>query len=546
MELQELERLLDDNEDEHLDFKEARNHFDFEKLVHYCVALANEGGGKLVLGVTDTKPRQVVGTTAFEEPARTAAGITERLHLKVEVERVVHPQGPVLVITVQGRPVGVPIGYRGTFWMRAGDSLVPMTPDQIKRILDEAQPDFSAQVAPAATLADLDLEAISLLREAWRRKSGSDSIAGLSDEQILSDLDLLVNGKVTYAALVLLGTEQALGRHLAQAEIVFEYRSREESLAYQQRKEYRQGFFTFQSDLWETVNLRNEVHQYQEGLFMREIPTFNESVVREGILNAVCHRDYRLPDSIFIRQSPNKLEVVSPGGFPPGVNAKNILWKQSPRNRRIAEVLAKCGLVERSGQGANRMYEESLRESKPLPDYSGTDDFQVFLTISGEVQDARFLRFLEEVGTQTLSTFSTIDLLVLSLVYQEKPVPLEFQDRLPRLCNLGIIERIGRGKGTKYILGRKFHQFLGRGGTYTRRRGLDRETNKALLLKHITDNKRRGASLGELQEVLPSLSRGQIQSLLAELKREGSIHVAGRTWSARWHPGTDTTAASVS
>ena len=52
MDSQELERLLDDDEDERLDFKEARNHFDFEKLVDYCVALANEGGGKLVLGET--------------------------------------------------------------------------------------------------------------------------------------------------------------------------------------------------------------------------------------------------------------------------------------------------------------------------------------------------------------------------------------------------------------------------------------------------------------------------------------------------------------
>ncbi|MCL5736904.1 MAG: putative DNA binding domain-containing protein [Actinobacteria bacterium] len=544
MELQELESLLADGEDERLDFKEARTHFDFEKLVDYCVAFANEGGGRLILGVTDAKPHQVVGTTAFQEPARTAAGIMERLHLKVEVERVMHPNGAVLVVTVPGRPIGVPIHYRGTYWMRAGDSLVPMTPDQIKKILDEAQPDFSAQMVPNGTLHDLDPTAIALLRGAWRRKSGNENIANSDDEQLLSDLELVVEGKVTYAALVLVGASQGLNRHLPQAEVIFEYRSREESLPYQQRKEYRQGFLTYQADLWDTVNLRNEVHQYQEGLFMREIPTFNESVVREAILNAVCHRDYRFPESIFIRQFPSKLEIISPGGFPPGVDAENILWRQSPRNRRIAEVLAKCGFVERSGQGANRMYEESVRESKPLPDYSGTDDFQVFLTISGEVQDAQFLRFLEEVGSQTLSSFNTVDLLVLSLVYQEKPIPPKFQDRLPRLCNLGLVERIGRGKGTKYILGRKFHQYLGRGGTYTRRRGLDRETNKELLLRHIRDSRRTGADFGSLQEVLPALSRGQIKTLLSELKRDGRIQVVGRTRSARWFPGDHKSASS--
>jgi ATP-dependent DNA helicase RecG len=541
LELHDLEKLLQNDEDEHLDFKEARSHFDFEKLVAYCVALANEGGGKLVLGVTDKKPRQVVGTTAFEEPARTAAGLTDRLHLKIEVEKVVHSAGSVLVVTIPSRPVGVPLEYRGTFWMRAGDALVPMTPDQIKRILDEAQPDFSSQVVLGATIADLDSAAIGLMRAAWRRRTGSESISILSDDQLLCDLDLVVDGQLTYAALVLVGTERALTRRLPQAEVVFEYRARHESVAYQQRKEYRVGFFTFQADLWETVNLRNEVHQYQEGLFMREIPTFNEGVVREGILNAICHRDYRLPPSVFVRQFPDKLEIISPGGFPPGVTAENILWKQSPRNRRIAEVLAKCGFVERSGQGANRMYEESVKESKPLPDYSGTDDYQVFLTISGEVQDPRFLRFLEQVGNDTLSTFGTIDLLVLSSVYQEKPVPPAFADRLPRLCDLGVVERIGRGKGTKYILGRKFHEFLGRGGAYTRKRGLDRGTNKALLLKHIKDNKRTGVTFGSLQEVLPSSSRGQIQRLLSDLKAEGQIRVDGRTRAARWYPQTPMT-----
>jgi ATP-dependent DNA helicase RecG len=536
MELHELIQLMKTSEGEHLEFKEAKNRYDFEKLVRYCAALANEGGGTMVLGVTDSRPRKVLGSRAFSELARTTAGITERLHMKVGAEELPHPDGRVVVFTVPSRPVGVPVPYEGAFWMRAGEDLVPMTVDQLKRILDEAQPDFSAEAVPAASLDDLDTASIAALREMWSRKSGNRHVTSLDSQELLADLDLTVNGKLTYAALILLGTEDGLTRHLPQAEVVFEYRSRDESLPYQQRKEYRQGFLAYHSGLWDTINLRNEVHQYQEGLLMREIHTFNESVVREGILNAVCHRDYRLSGSVFVRQFPKKLEVVSPGGFPPGVTAENILWRQSPRNRRIAEVLAKCGFVERSGQGANRMYEESVKESKALPDYSGTDDFQVFLTISGEVQDPRFLGFLEEIGSRTMSNFNTVDLLILSLVYREQPVPVDFLNRLPRLCELGIVERIGKGKGTRYMLGRKFHQFLGRGGVYTRSRGLDRETNKALLLKHIVDNSRTGTGFGSLQEVLPSLSRREIQGLLADLKQQGSIHAFGRTRAARWYP----------
>lgn len=81
------------------------------------------------------------------------------------------------------------------------------------------------------------------------------------------------------------------------------------------RKEFREGFFLFQDKLWETINLRNDLFQYQDGLFRQEIPTFNEVVVREAILNAVSHRDYRLGGSVFIRQYPPGLKLSAPAAF---------------------------------------------------------------------------------------------------------------------------------------------------------------------------------------------------------------------------------------
>ena len=77
---------------------------------------------------------------------------------------------------------------------------------------------------------------------------------------------------------------------------------------------------------------------------------------------------------------------------------------------------------------------------------------------------------------------------------------------------------------------------MGRGGAYTRKRGLDRETNKTLLLRHIEDSAAAGTRLEELQQVLPGLSRHQVQTLLRELKRDGRIEVKGTTKAARWFP----------
>ncbi len=536
--LADLRRWMESDEDEHLEFKEAKQRYDFGELVKYCAALANERGGKMVLGVTNKKPRSVVGTAAFQNLERTKAGITERLHLRVEAAGLQHTDGRVVIFDVPSRPIGYPINYKGAYWMRAGEDLVPMTQDQLKRIFEEAGPDFSAEICRGAMLRDLDAAAIEEFRARWMRKSGNSGLGTLSPEQLLRDADLLVDDGLTFAGLILLGTNQALRKYLPQGEVVFEYRSSESSIPYQQRNEFRQGFFQFHDALWERINLRNDVQHFRDGLFVWNIPTFNEDVVREAILNAVSHRNYRLQGSVFIRQYPRKLEIVSPGGFPPGVTPETILFRQSPTNRRLAEALARCGLVERSGQGADLMFKESIKESKPVPDFGGTDAHQVALTLRGEVQDPRFLRFLEQIGEEKLASFAIEDLLVLDLVHREQPVPEHLRDRLRYLVEQGVVETVGRGRGSRQILSRDLYEFLGKKGVYTRKRGLDRETNKELLLKHIQDNEEEGSRLPELMQVLPSLSRHQVQFLMRELRAEGRIHRVGRTKGARWYPGT--------
>ncbi|MBK9166731.1 MAG: putative DNA binding domain-containing protein [Bryobacterales bacterium] len=535
--LDELAAWLSEAEGERLEFKEAKSNFHFETLARYCAALSNEGGGKIILGVTDRRPRRVVGSTAFAEPGRTVAGLVDRLGIQVTSEEIQHPNGRVLVFQVPPRPVGVPIQSDGVFWARAGDELRPLSQDRLRRIFQESGPDFSAELHPDATIDDLDPALIERFREMWMRKSGNLALASITPRQLLEDAELLAGDKVTHAALILLGTRPALGRRLAQAELVFEYRNSEASIPFQQRIEFRSGFLGCLDELWNTINLRNEVLQYREGFFVGDIPAFNEAVVREGVLNALAHRDYRLPGSIFVRQFPRRLEIVSPGGFPPGINAANMLWRQSPRNRRIADACAKCGLVERSGQGANRMFEESIKEGKPRPDFTGTDDYQVELTLRGEIQNPAFLGFLQKIGAERLATFGTRDILVLDAIQREETLPEDLKERIPHLLDEGIVERIGRGRGVRFILSRKFHSFLGQHGAYTRRKGLDKETNKALLLKHIQESGFRGAAMKEFEQVLPALSRRQIKVLIQELRTEEKIRPEGERRGTKWYPG---------
>jgi ATP-dependent DNA helicase RecG len=530
--LEQLETWMRTRENERLEFKEAKNNFDFEKLVKYCCAIANERGGKIILGVSDRMPRRVVGTSAFENLERTKAGITERLHIRVDADEISHPSGRVIVFSLPSRPIGMPLQYEGAYWMRSGQDLVAMTPDQLKRIFDEAVPDFSAEVLPGASLQDLEPSAIQEFRRRWQRKSGNDALLGLSDEQLLRDAELINPEGVTRAALVLLGTWQGVRRLLPQAEVIFEYRSDEGNIPSQERLEWTQGFLSFHDQLWEAVNKRNNRQSYQDGLFRYEIPTFNEQAVREAMLNAVSHRDYRRSGSVFVRQYPYRLTVVSPGGFPTGITLENILTRQEPVNRRIAQALQRCGLIERAGQGMDLIFTTLIRESKPQPDFTDTDDYQVSITFHGEVQNPSFVRFLEKVGQERLRSFSTQDFLVLDAISRERKLTGELLGRAALLREEGIVEKIGR----RYILSRDYYDFVGQRGVYTRKRGLDSETNRQLLLKHIADNAVNGSPLRELQQVLPHLSGDSVQRLVRDLKQEGKIYKKGRTRGARWYP----------
>lgn len=534
---QQLQEWLNARENEHLEFKEAKNNFHFEKLVKYGAALANEGGGSIVLGVTDKRPRRVVGSQAFADLERTKAGLIEKLHLRIEAAEIIHPDGRVLVFTAPARPIGMPIAVEGAYWMRAGEDLAAMTPDMLRRIFDEAAPDYSAEICLKATLSDLDPAAIESLRARWANHSGNKAVLKRSANKLLLDAELILPGGVTYAALILLGTRAALGRFLAQAEVIFEYRATARPGKANHREEFRQSFFSFYDRIWEVVNLRNDEQHYLERFVMHSVPTFSEIAVREALLNAVSHRDYRHPGSVFVRQFPRRIEIVSPGGFPPGITPDNILDQQLPRNRRLAETFARCGLVERSGQGADRIVEQCVRRGKALPDYSRSDAHQVWLTLDGEMRDEHFMRFLERIGDETLDSLDPHDFLILGLIASGKRLPAELQPHVPRLLALGILDRTGRGKP---ILAKRLYSSTKGIPAKTAARKIDRERNKMALRDHIATHA--GCSLQEIMASFPELTRNQIQSYLKQLRSEELIHPSGPTKSARWFPGPQSNA----
>ncbi len=531
-----IEELLSAKEGENCQFKEAKSAFEFDVALKCCCALANCGGGRLVFGISDKRPRQVVGSLAFEQPERTRMGLMEKLKVPIDFQLLEHEGKRVLVFEITRRPVGIPIQANNVAWWYEGDSLISMPENVRRQIYEESGHDFSADICEGATLEDLDGDAIEAFRTAWVTKSGKRQLQALSRQQLLMDCEAMTDKGLTYAALILFGTRSALGRFLPQSEIIFEYRSSNASGPANQREDFRVGFFACSDRLWELINLRNDKQHYQEGLYVFDISTFNERVVREAILNAVCHRNYQLGGSVFLRQYQDRLVVESPGGFPHGITVDNVLDRQMPRNRRIAEIFARCGLVERSGQGMNLMYELSVREAKSLPDFTGTDDSLVRLTLNGMVFEGNMLALISQIGEEGMETLSTFDFLVINALYRGWSIKKEWRPNLKRLVEIGIVEHIGR---KKYILARRLYSAVDKTGVYTRLAGLDREQNKELIHKHIRENGDKGTPLRELQQVLPGHSRGQIQVLMRELRQEKKILNDGHTSSALWYPYVD-------
>jgi ATP-dependent DNA helicase RecG len=530
-------RLLASPEGTRIEFKAAANDYSLSRVTEYCVALANEGGGHFILGVSDQRPREVTGTAAFPEPGKVESHLHDRLRHRIPVEEYRHEGHRVLIVHIPSRLPGTVWSLDGKYLKRAGESLVGMGDAELRQIFAETGPDFTAEPCPAG-LDVLDPVQIAEFRHLWARKARNPRIEQFSDLETLTNADLLTDGRPNYAALILLGTRAALTRHLAQAEIVFEYRSSEASGPAQDREDYRAGFLGLHEALWQKINLRNDRQSYQEDFFRYDIPTFDEVAVREALLNAVAHRDYRLGSSIFVRQYARRLEIVSPGGFPPGITSENIADQQNPRNRRLAETLARAGLVERAGQGLNLMIENAIKQTKPLPCFNGSALHEVRLTLAGTVQNPAFIRFLQRLGDERLSSLTTYDYLALDALQRDCPQPLlpELAARLSGLVELGAVERQGRGNGVRHLLSRELYATLGQAGTYTRRKGLDHETNKALLMKHRWDNAVAGAPMGELAQVLPAIAPRSLQRLMAELKSAGGVEMRGNGRWSRWFP----------
>ncbi|MCK6609919.1 MAG: putative DNA binding domain-containing protein [Bacteroidia bacterium] len=534
---------LKESEDK-VEFKAATHNFSYAGSEHkeqeerrrcflgYVVAFANEGGGMLVLGMADKAPHDVVGSDFAQGKIGALEDETySRLGIRVRMEELYENGLRVLIAHIPPRPVGKMMKFEGVPLMRVGESLRNMSDEEMFAILSEQEPDFSAKFCESISIADLDEAAIKKMKESYARKQKNPGFLQLSTEQVLTDLKLLDNGKLTYAALILLAKKEVIHAKLPQSKTIWEFRNSEAQIHHDSREVIDEPLFIAIDSLWKLINqpTLNRKYPILSGAYIFDLYDFNEEVIREAVLNAIAHRDYTITSEAVVKQYPSKITITNPGGFPKGVTIENILTVSStPRSRLMTEILEKTGLVERSGQGVDKIFSITLSEGKAEPDYKNSDMFQVSLTLRTEIIDKAFHVFVSQyqnsekepkLGVEQIITLCKIR----NGIFQNLKAEIVSQ-----LEKSGLIEKIS-GHTNRYTLSQEYHALVN-DGLKIGKRYLVKEIE--LILLALQGN---ALKIGDLEDLLKeSLSRNQINYLKMKLMEDKVLKVEGKIKGARY------------
>ena len=359
------------SETQNLEFKEARQQYDTTKLCRYCVAIANEGGGHLVLGIADKLPRPVVGSAAFADTQGTAEKLFQRLGFRVDVEAVAHPDGRVVVCIIPGRPKGTAYHYDGAYLMRSGEELVPMSEDQLRRIFAEGQPDwleFAAlqDVSAQDVVQLLDTQSFFDLLHLPYPTDQSGVLSRLLDERLITrsatGFHILNIGAILLAKN--LRSFPRIGRKAARV-IVYAGESKLQTLSdLTGEKGYAVGF----TGLVQYVMGKLPQNEVIEGAIRKEIKLVPEVVVRELLANALIHQDFEMGGvSPTIEVFSHRVEISNPGE--PIVPVERFIDGYQSRNERLADLMRRFGICEEKSSGIDRVIESAELMQLPAPEF---------------------------------------------------------------------------------------------------------------------------------------------------------------------------------
>lgn len=359
------------SEHQRLEFKEAKRQFDFGRLQQYCVALANEGGGTLLLGVTDKPPRPVVGSQAFQDTVKAAQDLFQAIGFRVDVEAVTHPDGRVVVFHIPSRPRGTAYHLEGKYLMRAGEALVPMSEDQLRRIFAEGEPDWLEEHAVTGTDAQqvvelLDVQTFFELLKLPYPTDRSGVIDRLQRERLIDDQGGSYAVRRLGALLLARRLEDFpdLARKAPRVVVYTGNSKLETRLDQTGSKGYAVGF----QGLVQFVMDQLPQNEVIEDALRKAVKLVPEVVVRELTANALIHQDFAVGGaSVMVEVYANRVEFSNPGE--PVVPVERFIDGYQSRNERLADLMRRFGICEEKSSGIDRVVQAAEVYQLPAPDF---------------------------------------------------------------------------------------------------------------------------------------------------------------------------------
>ncbi|MDF2441940.1 MAG: ATP-dependent helicase RecG [Subtercola sp.] len=551
MKPREIQERAEAGENLHTEFKRGtRQHLKDDMIIEAVTCLANGEGGTLFLGIEDN------GSITGLDPRH--GDITEPHLLQAMILNRTEPPVATLVelVTVGDRTVAVvdvpneasPIGTSGGRYLRRrldarGEPECVPYPlhEMISAGLSSQGRDYASTPARGATWGDLDANEFDRFRGMCNSLRGDGVLASASNEDVLRALRLIVPGPdpITLGAILVFGTEGALGRFVPTSEIIFT-ELREGKLV--GSEVLRAPLFRAAARIYDLIETRNTEQEVFVGLHRVGIRRVPETVIREVVANALVHRDYAWLGPIRVELDDDTFRVSSPGGFPAGITLDNLLEDSRPRSPIIADAFKRAGIVDRAGRGVREIFDQLLRAGRGEPDYTRSTESAVVVSVPTSQSDVETVRFVLDFEE---TTGHRLGLLQLRMIHELKSMgpqsaaelsaglkesDARVRGQLTRLTELGLVEARGPGRHRRNHLTAGFYR-IAQSSEYVRLQDTDPIQQDRMVLAYVDQY---GSITRRKVAELCRLSPDQARVALKKLVDSGRLELRGERRTAHY------------
>ncbi|NQT78286.1 MAG: putative DNA binding domain-containing protein [Bacteroidetes bacterium] len=532
-------------ETEVVEFKEAKNGYDFTRLGKYFSALSNEANlmGKphawLIFGIED-KRHEIVGSRFrprrkdLDSLKGEIANKTNNRITFIEIHELNLPEGRVVMFQIPAAPKGLPITFNGHYYGRDGEELVPLNLEEIERIRAQAiTEDWSAALLPGASLEDLDKEAIRVARANFKNKfpDKAAEVDKWDDITFLNKAKITIKGKITRTAIILLGKDES-EHFINPAEAKIRWLLKDDKGNDKDYMIVSCPFILGVDKIYSKIrNLKYRYMRDDNTLFPDEVDQYEPFTIREAINNCIAHQDYTKHGRINVVEMDDQLVFTNLGSFIPG-SVEKVVKDDAPeehyRNRFLATAMFNLKMVDTAGGGIKKIFNFQRKRFFPMPDYDLSSG-KVKVTITGKVLDIEYARLLAKNHALTLE-----EIIMLDKVQKKQQLSVTEEIHLK-------FKKLIEGRRPNYYIGLKVAQKTGQKAAYTKNKAFDKSYYLDLIEKAIREHG--SINRGDVDELLwkklpdwmnDKQRKIKINNLLSELRRKNRIRNDGSDTKPKW------------